>query len=745
MASAHRKVLLFLGLFVSTSPLLWGQKDTTKIKLKTVDVRGLRKSSGSGGTISLDSRSLRDFGTAVKSIENLIKSLPGVVGQDELSAQYNVRGGNYDENLTYINGFEIFKPLLARSGQQEGLSSINPDLVSHLTFQAGGFGAAYGDKMASVLDVRYRIPTETAVRADIGILGQYLAVEGKTNRFSISVAGRHRSNQQWSRGLDTKGEFRSEMRDVQSFAIYRINERHTVEALIIGSSNDYRIVPESRQTEFGTVAEVLRLNVYFEGQENYTYTTGFAGLRWLYASDRWRWETGVSTYRAQEEERSDVVSAYRLGELNTNLGSDEFGEVSYWRGTGGYHRYARNRLFSVVNSGQIKGVISFNNSLLQVGIEAQHQDFRDRLFEWENIDSAGYSIPHRPTGVYINGNDTVYAHTSDLVLFHTVQDADNTQNLKSSAFAEWSGSHTATSGSWRWRLGARVQHHTRNGEMRMSPRAGLEWTPELAPSWKVRTAVGWYHQPLLLREMRSWTDGQLHPQRLSQQAFHAIVATEKTFVMNDRLFVWISEIYAKDLRRLVPYDQDGLRLRYAPTLTSRGWMAGWDNRVHGEFIPGTESWISFSAFRALEDIAGDDYGWIRRPTDQRFSFAINLEDRLPKDPSIRVNVSITVVGGFPFGVPGQEKTPNVFEAPPYRRMDLGFLKVVCDPQRDRSKDKVWQKPFEKFVIGIDAFNLLEIRNTASYFWVMDISSARHYAVPNYLTNRLFSIKCVATF
>lgn len=732
--------LLLVGALWAHVPL-----DTGKVRLKSVDVIGQKSSPAQQPSATvIQGKTLRSFGSVTGSVESLIKTLPGVVGQDELSSQFNVRGGNYDENLLYINGFEVFRPILARSGQQEGLSAVHPDLVGSLEFQAGGFGAAYGDKMASVLDVTYATALPKA-KIDLGLLGQSVVLAGRGRRGgSQAFALRNRTNTPWLGGLDTRGDFRSRMNDAQWVGAIRLTATQTLDWVFVGGTNDYRVVPQSRQTEFGTVSEVLRLNVYFEGQERYTYATGFGGLRWRKITSRGQVEMRYSRYRADENERADVVSAYRLGELNANLGSDQFGEVSYWRGTGGYQRYARNRLFSDIQTAKVQQVVkTAERGQWTWGAEVQYQRFWDALFEWENLDSAGYTLPHRPTGVFIGPNDTVYVPATSLNVFSSVQDRAYTPNFKSSAFVEWAH-RWESNGQWTTRWGARAQHHTRNGEFRVSPRMALTWDPEKWPQWSFRTAAGWYHQPAGLREMRSWNQSALLTNRLSQQAFHAIVAGQKTFYWSGRPFLWVTEAYYKSLQRLIPYDQDGLRLRYAPELTSRGVMAGWDNRLHGEFIAGTESWLSLSFFRALEDIEGDEAGWIRRPTDQRYSFGLQLEDKLPKDPSFRVQATFTLVGGFPFGAPGGDKSTQVFQTPPYRRMDLAFFKVFKDPSSGID-GKPWNRAFQKLSVGIDVFNLLEIRNTASYFWVMDISSARYYAVPNYLTNRLFNVKAVATF
>jgi hypothetical protein len=720
--------------------------DTGKVRLRSVDVVGQKGNPGQQpSTVILQGKTLRSFGSVTGSVESLIKTLPGVVGQDELSSQYNVRGGNYDENLLYINGFEVFRPILARSGQQEGLSAVHPDLVGSLQFQAGGFGATYGDKLASVLDVTYS-SSLPAAKLDLGLLGQSAVVSRRDQRGGYqALAVRNRTNTPWLGGLDTRGDFRSRMNDVQWVGAVRLTDEQSIDWIALAGSNDYRVVPQSRETEFGTVSEVLRLNVYFEGQERYTYQTGFGGVRWRKTNERRQWELRYSRYRADEQERADVVSAYRLGELNANLGSDQFGEISYWRGTGGYQRYARNRLFSDVQT--LRGQWNYKTDGLgqwTVGVEGQYQRYWDALYEWENLDSAGYSLPHRPTGVFVGPTDTVYVPTSQMEVYSFIQDRAYTPNVKASAYVEWAHAWDGERGRWTARGGVRAQAHTRNGEVRISPRAAVSWDPAAWPSWSFRAAGGWYHQPVGLREMRSWAQAELLTQRESQQAVHAILAGQKTLWWSGRPFLWVTELYAKSLQRLIPYDQDGLRLRYAPESYSRGVMAGWDNRLHGEFIPGTESWLSLSFFRALEDLEGDDAGWIRRPTDQRYSFGLQLEDKLPKDPSVRVQATFTLVGGFPFGAPGGDKATQVFQTPPYRRMDLAFFKVFKDPASG-IPGKPWNRAFEKLSVGIDVFNLLEIRNTASYFWVMDISTARYYAVPNYLTNRLFNLKAVASF
>ena len=678
-------------------------------------------------TIRLKTLNFGGVGQVGGSIEGLVRSLAGVAGSDELSSQYSVRGGNFDENLLIINGFEVYRPQLARSGQQEGLSAINPDFVQFLAFSAGGFDASKGDKLSSVLDVQYRsrntyeLPGHQ-IRAGLfsGRLftSAVLDRDGRNGKVyqSLAVGLRYRSNAPFIRGGDVAGDLRSDAQDVQ-FLFESASLRWFHEVLGIAQTSTFALRPSSRTTEFGTVTEVLRLNVYMNGIERYQYQNAFVGARSRYAlteNQQAFFESSVA--QALEQEDMDVESAYLLGEVNNNLGSDAFGEISYLRGSGGHQRYARNQLW--VREWQSKAgyIYKGDGQRFEGAISYRHQDGLDLVHEWVNLDSAGYSLPHQPTAVRLENGDTVLTTKESLRLFQVTDSRGHLVNGKVHAHVLWQGAIPEVGWKPGWNAGLRYVRDSRSGEQRLSPRLSLFWS--LPSKLGIELSAGSYAQTASVRELRDWSTSTFLGNARMQHAWHAIAAVEKQFTSKGRPFFWRGEAYLKYLDRAFPFEQDGMRVRYLGEGPGIARVVGIDNRIHSEWLPGTESWASLSLFRAQERFGAS---WTDRGSDYRYSFSMRVEDALPDNLNDKVYMQINVTGGFPFGAPLSEDKD--FRSPPYRRMDLGF-------QHDFGP---------KASLGLEVFNLLEIRNTASYFWIMDISTARQYAVPNYLTNRLVNL------
>jgi hypothetical protein len=708
--------------------------------LNQVDVVG-NNTSPSGG-VEIKPREL-EFNTGpLTTVEGLIKTLPGVVSRSEFSSQYSVRGGSFDENLVYVNGIEIYRPFLARSGQQEGLSFVNSDMVSDIFFSAGGFPARYGDKMSSVLDITYREPEPFGIRAQASLLGGSLTAEGRTlnDRLGIMGSVRYRTNQLLLGSTDLQAEYRPRFTDVQAFITYQLTDELHVEFLGNYGRNNFQVIPQSSQTNFGTLNEALQLNVFFEGQEQYFYTTVFGA-----GKASWRPEKNVqldfivSGYQTVEEELTDVIGYYRLGELNNNLGSDEFGELSVLRGVGAFQGYLRNRLDAIVFNIEHKGLFVSNYGTTRWGLRWQHDDIVDRYKEWERIDSAGYSVPHTPTQIDSVVNDTAIFFTpaEGLPLWESFDSRASVVSDRIMAYLdhelEWGKDSTV----WRAQVGIRSQLWTYNNQLTVSPRGAISYTPGRAPRTTWRFATGLYHQPPFYREFRN-IEGGLNPDIEAQLAVHFVLGLDYQFTMWNRPFKLVTEAYYKSMSNLIPYEIDNVRIRYSAENEATGFAAGIDLRINGEFVKNTESWASLSLFRVMEDIEGDGAGYIPRPTDTRFNFAIFFQDYLPGDPSFRVSLNLFVTGGFPFGAPQTPRKEQVFRAPPYRRLDIGFIKVL----KEEGVEKKWKflNNFRSLWIGLEVFNLLQSRNTVSYIWVRDISASRQYAVPNFLTARLINLK-----
>ncbi|KRO72356.1 MAG: hypothetical protein ABR83_04595 [Cryomorphaceae bacterium BACL18 MAG-120924-bin36] len=705
---------------LATALLAAALNDTIKrgTQLQEATVTGERVRTETS-QIRLKSGTLAGLGTPTGSVESLLRTLPGVVASDELSSQYSVRGGTYDENLVYVNGFELYRPQLARSGQQEGLSVLNPDLVSSLTFTAGGFHAELGDKLSSALEVNYGRSDSSKARVRLGgFSGGATLWHG-----NLGVSLRYRSNVLFARTGDVSGDFRADSRDAQIVWSGRHGAwRH--EFLGIAQSNGFRLAPTSRTTEFGTVTQVLRLQVAMAGTEFYGFENAFAGWRTRRAfGQRSVLDAEVSWSQALEREHSDVESAYRLGDVNTNMGSDQFGEISYLRGSGGFQRYARNDLWVREFHTALRGNHMINESAQLHWTVGQRVQFaQDRVLEWINLDSAGYSLNHQPTLVVIGPNDTSYVPDSTLELYSVLQSQGELRNIKHWLSSTWSQQWVGPAYSVQLRAGQRLVRDSRSGEWRWSPRASLSVGPTGGGNWLAYLNAGSYAQTASVRELRNWTANGLETDARMQHAWHAIAGTKRYGTRLGRPWMYQVEAYLKYQDRAFAFEQDGMRIRYLGTDPGLAVIYGLDQQLHSTWVGDAESWISLSLFRARERF--DDV-WQRRGTDYRFAFSMRVEDHLPGQPQNRVYLVTNVTGGFPFGLPLEN--PKPFKAPPYRRMDLGFERVL----------PTWRGITPR--LALEVYNLLEIRNTASYFWVMDISTASYYAVPNYLTNRLINI------
>jgi len=705
---------------LATALLAAALNDTIKrgTQLQEATVTGERVRTETS-QIRLKSGTLGGLGTPTGSVESLLRTLPGVVASDELSSQYSVRGGTYDENLVYVNGFELYRPQLARSGQQEGLSVLNPDLVSSLTFTAGGFHAELGDKLSSALEVNYGRSDSSKARVRLGgFSGGATLWHG-----NLGVSLRYRSNVLFARTGDVSGDFRADSRDAQIVWSGRHGAwRH--EFLGIAQSNGFRLAPTSRTTEFGTVTQVLRLQVAMAGTEFYGFENAFAGWRTRRAlGQRSVLDAEVSWSQALEREHSDVESAYRLGDVNTNMGSDQFGEISYLRGSGGFQRYARNDLWVREFHSALRGNHMINESAQLHWTVGQRVQFaQDRVSEWINLDSAGYSLNHQPTLVVIGPNDTSYVPDSTLELYSVLQSQGELRNIKHWLSSTWSQQWVGPAYSVQLRAGQRLVRDSRSGELRWSPRASLSVGPTGGGNWLAYLNAGSYAQSASVRELRNWTANGLETDARMQHAWHAIAGTKRYGTRLGRPWMYQVEAYLKYQDRAFAFEQDGMRIRYLGTDPGLAVIYGLDQQLHSTWVGNAESWISLSLFRARERF--DDV-WQRRGTDYRFAFSMRVEDHLPGQPQNRVYLVTNVTGGFPFGLPLEN--PKPFKAPPYRRMDLGFERVL----------PTWRGITPR--LALEVYNLLEIRNTASYFWVMDISTASNYAVPNYLTNRLINI------
>ncbi|MDC0303546.1 TonB-dependent receptor [Flavobacteriales bacterium] len=693
-------------------------------------------------------------------IEAVLKTFPGVSSNNELSSQYNVRGGNYDENLVYVNDIEIYRPFLVRSGQQEGLSFVNPDLVGSLNFSAGGFEAKYGDKMSSVLDVKYKRPRKFAATAAGSLLGGRIHVEGssKDYRFSYLAGFRYRSNQYILGSLDTDGAYRPRFMDAQALLNFDINDKWSISALFNYAQNRYQFVPENRETDFGTISDALRFTVYFDGQEVNTFETMLGAFTAEYRhSPKLKIKLIASAFRSNETETFDVQGQYFLGQLDNNFGSDNLGEVAFNRGIGTFLDHARNYLTANVLSARHIGKWFEGYRVLDWGVKYQYESITDKLSEWAMIDSSGFSIPLTTTELQVSEvlKTTIHLNSNRVSGF-----LQNTWRFSDTS------KHTLTAG-------VRFHYWDVNKQFIATPRVNYSFNPRWDKTDMLfRASGGMYYQPPFYRELRN-LNGELNKNVRAQQSYHAVIGMDYNFKAWRRPFKLVAEIYYKYLNDLVTYEIDNVRIRYYAKNNSRGYATGLDLKVNGEFVKGIESWASMSVMTVQEDILDDFYfdyynsdgdqivygitenstptdsirrtpGFIPRPTDQRVNFSLYFQDYVPKLPSLKMHLNLVFGTGMPFGPPDNVRYKDTLRIPPYRRVDIGFSYMLLGEKKRFVGPKNPLKYFKSIWISFEVFNLLGTNNTLSYLWISDITN-RQYAVPNYLTARRINAKIVMKF
>ncbi len=727
-----------------------GEKRRLNISLKPSDiiigdVEIISERERSVNMVRLDPKIASNVLTASGGVEQMIMSLPGVIGNNELSSQYSVRGGNFDENLVYVNDIEIYRPFLIRAGQQEGLSFVNPDMVSSLLFSAGGFEARYGDRMSSVLDIKYKRPTEFAASASGSLLGGTAHIEGASdNQLLTFISGiRYSTNQYLLGSLDEKGVYTPEFLDFQTFLTYDFGTNFELNFLGHISQNSYYFVPETRETSFGTIHEALKLRIFFDGQELNRFTTYTGALAGHYSpSSATRLSLFASTFKTRESETFDILGQYFLNELDNQLGSDNLGDSLANIGVGSFLNHARNYLEAQVFSLYHKGLHRNNNHFLQWGAKVQFETFNDKMNEWNMLDSAGYSLPYSDNQV---------------LLFRHLRNDTVIVSQRITSYFQDTYSHSSDAGEFSFTAGLRTNFWSVSKEFLISPRANLAYKP----NWKesgidmlFRLAIGVYYQPPFFREMKDW-DGQINPDIKAQKSVHYVAGADYNFGAWGRPFKFVAETYYKELSNLIPYDIDNVRLRYYGTNNSNGYATGLDLKVNGEFVKGVDSWISLSLMSAREHIDGQfDYQlsgedtiafskkYIPRPSDQFFTFSMFFQDYFPNDSTIKMQLNLMYGSGLPFGPPNAMKEQADLRMPSYRRVDIGFSKLIIG-ENALLKTK-GLKHFQSIWLGLEVFNLLNIRNTVSYTWINDIRN-QQYAVPNYLTSRRINVRLIARF
>jgi hypothetical protein len=752
--STFTKTLSVGNTNIELSPVLRFKNELTGVEVTDIKSR-------SEESVRLDPKLYSQLPTPTGNIEDLIKTQMGVSSNNELSSGYSVRGGNFDENLVYVNDIEVYRPFLVRSGQQEGLSFANPNMVQNISFSAGGFESRYGDKLSSVLDITYRKPLKPAANASASFLGGNVQAEGiSQNRLvAWNIGARYRSNIYLLKGIDTKGEYRPSSMDLQTFLTFDFNPKFKLEFLGNLAANKYLVIPTNRQTDFGTVNDALRLTVYFDGQELMQYSTFMSGLSATYKpNSRTKLKLIASAYQSDEQEVYTIQGQYYIDQLEADFGKPNFGQVAYNRGVGTFLNNGRNYLTANVFNLEHKGSHTINgrNEILW-GARQQLEKIEDRLGEWRTVDSAGYIVPYSPTQI-----DLIDVYKTRI----------NLESWRTQGYVQYNfNTRLRDSSDLKITAGVRANAWTLNGQTVVSPRMTIAYKPRWERDWLFKLSGGLYYQPPFYRELRN-INGTVNKGVKAQQSLHIVLSSDYIFKMWNRPFKLLMAAYYKELNSLVPYEIDNVRIRYFANNNTKGYAVGTDIRINGEFVKGVESWATIGMLRTYEyskdnihyvyynkdkeeivrgytfdqvkaDSVKVDPGYIPRPTDQLITFGMFFQDYIPRYPSFKFNLNMQFGSGLPFGPPTHLRWQQVLRMPPYRRVDAGFAYNLLKESREIKRKNMFNHVKEMWVF-LEIFNFLQVQNTVSYTWVQDVTGNR-YAIPNYLTNRQVNLRLQVRF
>ena len=663
-------------------------------------------------------KTISDIPSPFKDISRLIVTLPGVNATNELSSTYSVRGGNFDENLIYINDMPVYRPFLIRAGRQEGLSFVNPDLVQGLSFSAGGWRAELGDRLSSVLEVDYKEPDEFHSSLSVGLITGSFHVEGSSRdrRLTYLAGYRHKDSRYLLNTLETQGQYLPTFDDFQGMVTYDFsplkNKRTTIDLFSLYARNRYLTIPESRTSEFGNFQRSFRLFVGFDGKETLDYDTYQGGL-----SLKHRWNSRlqsklINTYiRSLEVENIDLESGYRLCDVDKNSGSDRFNECAVVRGIGTLYDNGRNGLEVEFLGTELKNELIVNDlNEVEFGIGFRMEKIEDRLDEFSFMDSADFVIFDRAGLGKRKNNIKLNNGRLQGYVQHNVTSRDSLRKFT---------------------YGLRFHKWSLNNQMLLSPRVQYQSRLRNNKNWSFKVASGLYHQPPIYRELRDRLGNQNFGVQ-AQSSAHLLIGADHYFQMWGREFKFFMEGYLKYYYDLNPYDIDNVKIRYFAVNNARAFATGADFRVNGQFIEGAESWFSFSVMHAREDITGDGKKFIRRPSDQRLNMSIFFQDHMPNNPLVRVNLNLNFGSGLPFGPPLADSLRNRYSGDIYMRADAGFAKII-ELKGNAPLD------LDNIVIGADLLNIFGTENAISYIWIEDVVG-QTFAVPNTLSARFLNIK-----
>jgi hypothetical protein len=698
--------------------------------LTAIEVTDFQKQTGTIQKIDNSSYKMAPDVTG-GSVEGLLTTMAGVSSTNEMSSQYSVRGGSFDENSVYINGIEVYRPLLVSSGQQEGLSIINPDMVGSIGFSTGGFSAQYGDKMSSALDITYREPEAIEGAASLSLLGGSLTLGSSSKRFNQLHGLRYKSNSSLLSSMDEKGEYDPRYFDYQTNMNFKITDKWKASFLGNIAINNYKFVPANRQTNFGTSTDAKQFTVYFDGQEKDRFETYFGALSLNYKHNKSSDFTLLASgYMSNELVAYDISGEYWLDQAGTSGDNGVGGEL----GVGRYHEHSRDRLKATVFSLGLRGNTGVNKHNLSYGLNFNHESFTERTREWELRDSAGYSLPHDVDAVRVIYNlDSHNELSSNRLSFFAL---DNYRLATSAGYVNING-------------GIRMSYWDYNKEFLFSPRASVGFIPDASPRWSFRFATGLYYQSPFYKEYRRQVEDSegntvvnLNSNIKSQRSIHFILGSDYTFRAFERPFKFTTEAYYKLLGNLIPYEIDNLKLVYSGENLTNGFTTGIDFKLFGQFVAGTDSWLSFSLMKTQETLNGVK---VPRPTDQRYSFALFFTDYFPNCPKLKFNLRGIFSDGMPTTAPRSSRDKGYFRAPAYKRVDIGLAYGLVTPQKDGEPKRTdFLRHFKGVWLGLDVFNLLDISNVSSYYWVTDVNEIQ-YAVPNYLTRRQLNVRVSVEF
>jgi len=668
----------------------------------------------------IDAKEMKTTPSATgNAVEELIQQQAGVSTHNELSSQYNVRGGSFDENSVYINNIEVYRPLLIRSGQQEGLSVINPDMVEKIGFSSGGFSAKYGDKMSSALDITYKRPKKFEATAMASLLGASAYVGMSNKKFSMSHGLRYKTNRYLLGSLETTGEYRPNQLDYQTYITYKPNKRWSFDVLGNISENHYNFKPHDRETSFGTMQSVKSFKVYFDGQEKDIFRTLFgAASITRHITDSMHVKLLWSAFHTKEQEAYDIQGQYWLNDAQS----------AEQLGVGTYAEHARNYLTANVQSLKLMTNRKLRHHEIEGGLVIKWEQIKEQAREYEMRDSSGYSIPHT---------------SNRLDLIYTLSSKNDIRSTRLEGYIQDTYKWHRGDNFFTLNYGVRFANWSFNKETLVSPRASLALVPAHNPDITYRLASGIYYQAPFYKEFRDTTTTAgitkvaLNKHIKSQRSFQIIGAMDYRFKMRDLPYKFSAEIYYKALSNLVPYNVQNVKITYYGENLCSGYAAGLDMKLYGEFVPGTDSWISLSLMRTQQKMNGQ---WIPMPTDQRYALNLHFTDYFPGTTRWKMTLKMAYADGLPFGAPHRGITNQNFRAPAYKRADIGMSYLAYEPTEGKAKTyglkRIW--------LGLDCLNLLGISNVNSYYWVTDVTN-RQWAVPNYLTGRQVNGKIIVEF